>query len=156
MSGVNIVIGSENFENLNDFLAVQERLQDNFILSLDYFSNGYKGPLELIENAKYWPKNVIVMSLANVGANLGVNTPLLNTIKQSATSRNIYAAGGVRNLEDLQMLQSIGVQGALLATSLHQQQITTLHLENINRKSPNHWAFSKLNELKKIILSLRE
>ncbi len=152
MSDVNIVIGSENFESLIDFLTVQELLQDNFILSLDYFANGYKGPLELIENAKYWPKNVIVMSLANVGANLGVDTPILNSIKQLTSSNNIYAAGGVRNLEDLQTLQSIGVQGALLATSLHQQQITTLHLESINKKSPiKNWAFSKLNELKNLL-----
>ncbi len=136
MSGVNIVIGSENFESLKDFLSVRELLQDNFILSLDYFSRGYQGPSELIVNTEYWPKNVIVMSLENVGANQGVNTQLLNTIKQLATLNNIYAAGGVRNLEDLQSLQTIGVQGALIATALHQQQITKLELDKLNRKSP--------------------
>jgi phosphoribosylformimino-5-aminoimidazole carboxamide ribotide isomerase len=151
LSGVNLAIGTENFTHLDDFLAIRELLQDNFTLSLDYFSAGYQGPIELIEHSTYWPKNVIVMSLANIGANQGANTPLLNTLQQRSPTTNLYAAGGVRNLEDLQALQTMGVAGALVATALHQQQITTPDLEALHKKSPTHWAFSKLTALKKLL-----
>lgn len=151
LSGVNLVIGTENFNHLDDFLAVRKLLQDHFILSLDYFSAGYQGPVELIEHSTYWPNDVIVMSLANVGANQGVDTTLLNTLQQQSPKTNLYAAGGVRNLEDLQALQTTGAAGALVATALHQQQITKAALETFHKKSPTNWAFSKLAALKNLL-----
>lgn len=151
LSGLNLVIGTENFTHFDDFLAVRELLQDNFILSLDYFSAGYQGPIELIEHSTYWPKDVIIMSLANVGANQGVNTTLLNTLQQQSPQTNLYAAGGVRNLEDLQSLQTMGLAGVLIATALHQQQITKSDLKALHKKSPTHWAFSKRIQLKNLL-----
>ena len=128
MSGVNLVIGSENFTQLADYLVIRDLLQDHFKLSLDFMPQGYAGPIDLLENTQHWPKEVIVMSLANVGANLGVNTALLNSIQQRAPHTHIYAAGGVRHIDDLTSLQAMGIRGALIASALHQKQITQAQL----------------------------
>lgn len=124
-----LVLGSENFLQLEDFLALNT--PPNIALSLDFLPLGYQGPPELLNSSAYWPKDVIVMSLNHVGTNQGVNTPLLTAILQQSTTHNIYIAGGVRNINDLIMLKSIGVSGALIATSLHQQQITAAQLSQL-------------------------
>jgi phosphoribosylformimino-5-aminoimidazole carboxamide ribotide isomerase len=151
MSGVNIILGSENFKKINDFLSLKELLQENFILSLDYFSNGFIGPSELIESTEHWPENVIAMTLENVGANQGVNTELLQKIRHQSPLTNLFAAGGVRNIDDLKALQGLNIQGVLVATALHLQQITKIELDEVNRKSPKNRARSKLQTLKKLL-----
>jgi phosphoribosylformimino-5-aminoimidazole carboxamide ribotide isomerase len=129
MPNVNLVLGTENFKNLEEYLLIRQLLQNNFILSLDYFSSGFLGPSELLKKNEYWPKDVIVMSLANVGSNQGANIVLLSEMKLKAPQTNVYAAGGIRNQEDLQTIKAIGLQGALLATSLHNLQINTQQLK---------------------------
>jgi phosphoribosylformimino-5-aminoimidazole carboxamide ribotide isomerase len=129
MSGVNLIIGSENFVQLEDYLAIKQSLQDHFMLSLDFMPNGYKGPTELLENSSHWPKHVIVMALAHVGSNSGVNTQLLETIKTVAPQTHFYAAGGVRNQDDLIQLEEMGISGVLVASALHQKQLTREQLD---------------------------
>lgn len=124
MSGVHLVIGSENFSRLENYLDIKNLLQDHFMLSLDFMPQGYVGPIELLENPQYWPQEVIVMSLANVGATQGANLNLLNTIKSLAPHHHLFAAGGVRDLYDLKQLNSVGASGVLVATAIHQQKIT--------------------------------
>lgn len=141
------ILGSENFMHLEDYLAIKEE----GILSLDFmpehfnselFSSknnaagsqypcGFRGCAELFDNAKYWPKNVIVMALAQVGANAGVNVDLLQKILVLKTDQNIYAAGGVRGLDDLIALKEMGVHGALVATALHQLQMSSKEIEGL-------------------------
>lgn len=134
MSGVHLVIGSENFSRLENYLVIKNLLRDHFMLSLDFMPQGYIGPIELLDNLQYWPQEVIVMSLANVGTQLGVNTDLLKLIQQRAPGHNINAAGGVCNLADLIMLKNLGVAGVLLATAIHQQTISTQEFEKIMAK----------------------
>jgi phosphoribosylformimino-5-aminoimidazole carboxamide ribotide isomerase len=133
------ILGSENFAHLEDYLA----FNTDFILSLDFMPEplldkpildknhaagsqypcAFQGSAELLKNSAYWPNNVIVMSLAQVGANAGVNVDLMQKILALRTNQNIYAAGGVRDLEDLIQLKNIGIHGALVATALHQKQL---------------------------------
>lgn len=126
-----IVLGSENFSTIEDYLSLCSVIKTP-ILSLDYFLDGYHGPSELLTHHKYWPKDVIVMSLGNVGANNGVNFPLLNELLEHAKGLNIYAAGGVRDIKDLRLLKSIRVKGALMATSLHQRQISADEINSLS------------------------
>ena len=127
-----LIIGSENFSHMNDYtsLNVQDK---NYILSLDFMPLGYQGPTELLTNTEYWPQDVIVMSLSNVGANNGMNIDLLQKTMARAKSFNIIAAGGIRNADDLVMLKEMGISAVLLATSLHQKQISTEQLESIKQ-----------------------
>jgi phosphoribosylformimino-5-aminoimidazole carboxamide ribotide isomerase len=129
-----LIIGSENFASIGNYCALNHKT-NNFILSLDFFVQGYQGPAELLTNTEYWPQDVIVMSLANVGANQGVNEALMHEILQRAaiksSGNNVYAAGGVRGFDDLTLLKKMGVGGALIATALHQNQISILQLADL-------------------------
>lgn len=134
---IRLVIGSEKYAKIDNYLSLN--LQNvNFILSLDFMPHGYKGPKELLTNTKYWPQDVIVMSLSNVGSNQGVNTALLDEIIAYAKNFNIYAAGGIRDVDDLLVLKEMGIHGALIASALHKKQISTKSLENLHpQKSPS-------------------
>jgi len=133
----NVILASENFSDLDNFLNIKAQLASShilasdYILSLDFMPDGYRGPSELLTDTQYWPENVILMSLAHVGANHGVNLELLTQFKQHATQFNLYAAGGIRNLDDLIMLKQAGIQGALVASALHTRQIGTDELNSL-------------------------
>ncbi|MGB7816442.1 MAG: HisA/HisF-related TIM barrel protein [Methylotenera sp.] len=127
----NLIFASENFSRIGNFLALKNQQDFSFTLSLDFMPTGYQGPAELLRNSAYWPDDVIVMSLANVGTNQGVNIKLMNEIMPRAAGFNIYAAGGTRSLDDLAVLKKIGVHGALIATALHQKQITYQQLDSL-------------------------
>lgn len=128
----NLILGSENFSDLENFLAVRKHLDSDFILSLDYLPDGYHGPSELIENSDYWPENVLLMSLTHVGANQGVNTKLLERFKSRTQRFKLFAAGGVRNAEDLNNLKQAGYCGALVASALHAKQITAQEIATVS------------------------
>ena len=61
---------------------------------------------------------VIVLDLARVGSQEGVDTAFLKRVIDQ-TSLSVYVGGGVCSISDLVELQALGVEGALIATSLH-------------------------------------
>jgi phosphoribosylformimino-5-aminoimidazole carboxamide ribotide isomerase len=123
-SNFNVILGSENFSDLDNFLEIKKHLGADFVLSLDFMPDGYCGPSALIENANYWPENVILMSLADVGANQGPNLVLLAKFKTYSEKFNLYSAGGVRNIDDLNLLKTAGIHGTFIASALHSKQIS--------------------------------
>lgn len=125
---IKLILGSENFSTIEQYLAVYQANNIEKILSLDFMPNGYQGPLALLENTIHWPQDVIIMSLAHVGANQGASSDLLAKVKQNTGKFNVYAAGGVRDITDLNTLKSIGVHGALVATALHNKQLSSQQL----------------------------
>jgi phosphoribosylformimino-5-aminoimidazole carboxamide ribotide isomerase len=70
---------------------------------------------------------VIVLDLARVGSDEGVNTAFLGHVFANLKMR-VYAGGGVRNMADLVELENLGVSGVLLATALHSGKITAEQL----------------------------
>ena len=66
-----------------------------------------------------WPARVIVMTLDRVGSQSGPDLERLRTVKAAAKDRAIYAAGGVRGADDLQLLMNAGITGVLVASGLH-------------------------------------
>jgi len=119
----NVILGSENFSNLDNFINIRKLLDSNFVLSLDFMPGGYHGPLELLHHTEYWPENVILMSLSYVGANQGPDLELIDKFRQHSQQHKLYSAGGIRNTADLYSLQQAGIYGALVATALHSKQI---------------------------------
>jgi phosphoribosylformimino-5-aminoimidazole carboxamide ribotide isomerase len=102
------------------------------LLSLDFRGDAFLGPARLLASAGTWPHRVIVMTLARVGTGGGPDfTRLDEIIGRAGPSRQVYAAGGVRNMDDLKRLRDLGVAGALVATALHTGQIKTGDLEEI-------------------------
>ncbi|ACT48242.1 HisA/HisF-related TIM barrel protein [Methylotenera mobilis] len=127
-AGVKLILGSENFVSMEQYLAIYHVISEQTILSLDFMPTGYQGPQALLESTAYWPQAVIIMSLAHVGANQGVNLQLLTQTQAKAGDFNLYAAGGVRDIADLNTLKSLGIHGALIATAIHSKQLTQQQL----------------------------
>lgn len=63
------------------------------------------------------------MTLAKVGSNSGIDIDLLEQFKEYAEQFKLFAAGGVRDVHDLKLLKAMGMQGALVASALHNQTI---------------------------------
>jgi phosphoribosylformimino-5-aminoimidazole carboxamide ribotide isomerase len=124
-----LVLGSESFQTLDQYQSVVQQLSCPFTLSLDFLPQGYTGPKDLLQHTEYWPKDIIVMTLAKVGANIGADLQALKQVMAKTKQHHFYAAGGIRNIKDLLHLKQLGINGALLATSLHHQQITANELQ---------------------------
>ena len=113
------VIGSESQRDGALLSRVAEAL-----LSLDFRGDAFLGPLEILERPELWPQRIIVMTLARVGSAAGPDIERLAAIRAIADGRMIYAAGGVRDANDLSMLRAAGLAGAIVATALHDGHLT--------------------------------
>jgi phosphoribosylformimino-5-aminoimidazole carboxamide ribotide isomerase len=99
------------------------------ILSLDFRGEGFVGPPALLERAELWPDRVIVMTLARVGAEQGPDLARVAGVVRRAAGRQVFAAGGVRDTDDLRALRDVGAAGALVATALHNGAIGSAALQ---------------------------
>lgn len=116
---IRCVIGSEKQETVDQYTTLVEELSfTSPILSLDFNSQDFIGPSSLLQSEN-WPETLICMTLGKVGSYEGPDTRLLAALTHKNFLGKIYAAGGIRNIEDLQRLKSIGVCGALVASGLH-------------------------------------
>jgi phosphoribosylformimino-5-aminoimidazole carboxamide ribotide isomerase len=121
------VLGSESQRDSE--LIGQHRDSTRLVLSLDFRDDAFQGPPEILAEPALWPQRVIVMTLARVGSGAGPDLRRLATIQSIAGGRKIYAAGGVRNADDLRALKEAGISGALIATALHGRRIVATHLQ---------------------------
>ncbi|HLD09415.1 MAG TPA: HisA/HisF-related TIM barrel protein [Methylophilaceae bacterium] len=141
-SGINLnwVIGSESLRRLDDYLSLKKLCGESHVLSLDFAldstGQGYQGPSELIEESTHWPDKVIAMTLSLVGSDSGPDNQLLAQLINRSSGQKIYAAGGVRHTMDIQQLKEMGVGGALIASALHNQQITSAELGSLLNINP--------------------
>jgi phosphoribosylformimino-5-aminoimidazole carboxamide ribotide isomerase len=121
------IIGSESQRDAR--LIARRQGSRRVVLSLDFRGDAFQGPDEILAKPALWPSRVIVMTLARVGAGEGPDLERFETIRTIAGSREIYAAGGVRDAADLSALKSAGAAGALIATALHERRIIAADLE---------------------------
>ena len=126
------VIGSESITSLQDYRAISYAIHSQHVLSLDYAATSALGIKELHDAARFWPDDTICMTLNQVGSQLGPNLAQLQVLQQLNLARKnpsrIYAAGGVRNLDDCLQLKQLGIAGALVASALHNGNIKTRDL----------------------------
>lgn len=123
------VIGSES--QRDGVLLAHHGDSRQMVLSLDFRGETFQGPPEILAEPALWPRRVIVMTLARVGAGAGPDLERLAAIRSIAGDREIYAAGGVRDAADLRALKAAGASGALVATALHERRIVKADLEAI-------------------------
>nr|WP_255607455.1 HisA/HisF-related TIM barrel protein [Ancylobacter sp. Lp-2] len=116
------VLGTESMADAAGGLAALR--EGPTVLSLDHDTEGRRGPAELHERAELWPDEVIVMTLARVGGDAGPDYDRLRDVLGRAGARRVYAAGGVRDVEDLRRLRDIGVAGVLVASALHDGRLS--------------------------------
>jgi phosphoribosylformimino-5-aminoimidazole carboxamide ribotide isomerase len=126
-----LVIGSES---QRDLCLVQEFVDDARVaLSLDFRDDRFLGPQALLVDPALWPDCVIVMSLTRIGGRAGPDLDRLKTIRAAAgPGRRLYAGGGVRDIHDLTMLARAGIDGALVASCLHDGRVTKQDLAALN------------------------
>jgi phosphoribosylformimino-5-aminoimidazole carboxamide ribotide isomerase len=131
--GLNVtwVIGSESLSTLNDYMNLKQLCGRNYSLSLDFAATGYEGPAELLHSPVQWPDTIIAMTLTHVGSNLGPDFALLTELRDRKPGQKIYAAGGVRHIQDLQQLKAMGIQGALVASALHTAEVSATELNGL-------------------------
>ena len=128
------VIGSENITSINDIIGLKQALAEEFILSLDFNAQGFLGPTDLFNSSLHWPNKIIAMTLDKVGSNQGVDLQKLKSLINKNLPHEFYAAGGVRNLEDLKKISEIGISGALIASALHNKQLNDADITYTNNK----------------------
>jgi phosphoribosylformimino-5-aminoimidazole carboxamide ribotide isomerase len=124
-----LVLGSETLKDQ----AVLRRLckDDRIVLSLDYRGDDFVGPAELLSDVDMWPSRVIAMTLARVGSRMGPDWERLEATKNAGRGRRVYAAGGVRDADDLVALAHRGIAGALVASCLHNGMLTGAQIERL-------------------------
>lgn len=116
-----LVLGSESQADLGLLDALKD--EPRLVLSLDYMGEQPLGPPALFTTPAAWPRRVIVMTLARVGAGAGPDLERLRVIHAQAPDHQLYAAGGVRGPEDLAILRATGCVGVLVASALHSGRI---------------------------------
>ncbi|MEJ0050786.1 MAG: HisA/HisF-related TIM barrel protein [Methylovirgula sp.] len=121
-----LVIGSESLDE--SATRPQLRAESRRVLSLDFRGDVFQGPARLAADTSLWPQRIIVMTLAKVGTGSGPDFQRLGEIRAQAPKHEIYAAGGIRDGNDLRALAMAGTAGALVATALHDGKITKQHL----------------------------
>jgi phosphoribosylformimino-5-aminoimidazole carboxamide ribotide isomerase len=124
-----LVLGSETQkdETLLGLLGKDDRI----ILSLDYRGDDFVGPAPLLGNVDAWPSRIIAMTLARVGSRMGPDWARLEAIKNAGRGRHVYAAGGVRDADDLVTLAHLGIAGALVASCLHNRTLTGAQIAHL-------------------------
>ena len=115
------VIGSEVLMQTDWLKALAK---EHWILSLDFRGKNFFGPLNLLADTAIWPHKVLGMNLTHVGSEDGPDYDLLAQLQRRGDECEIYAAGGVRDEIDLRNLAHRGIRGALVATALHNGNIT--------------------------------
>jgi len=68
-------------------------------------------------------EEIILLDLARVGTRSGIEREFLTEARGTFPELTLLVGGGVRDISDLVDLQTIGINGALIATALHQGTI---------------------------------
>ncbi len=128
---IQIVLGSESFSSIAQYQSLTPKFIRPFTLSLDFSPQSYLGPEALLQDPQHWPAEIIAMTLSQVGANTGVDIQILQSLLSKAGKQGVYAAGGIRDINDLLQLRQQAVKGALIASALHNKQLTSKDLANL-------------------------
>ena len=100
------------------------QLDADLILSLDFKQDQAAGHGDWFKSNQFWPKRIIVMTLNRVGSQLGPDFEKLTDLRQNYPDKTIIAAGGIRDLADLQQLKQLGIDAVLIASALHNGRLT--------------------------------
>ena len=131
------VIGSETLLDAEFMSLARKRCGDvSPVLSLDFIAEVFKGPQALLADpARYWPERVLAMNLRRVGSDAGPDLALIASLAAKAPGREVYAAGGVRSVEDLECVAAAGAAGALIATALHDGRLGPSELSRFDQSN---------------------
>lgn len=126
------VIATESIVE-QDLADLKQGADNNFILSLDFSAqNTQMGEPHLYKSPGLWPKRLILMTLGLVGKNSGPDLIKLADYHHNYPEHDFIAAGGVRHVKDLLQLKKTGIEIALVASALHNKNLTNRDIEQLN------------------------
>lgn len=136
-----IIIGSETLNNL-DFVkkSIKKFGQNRIIVSVDIkegklLSNSKKINFMSINQfiqriEKLGIKKIILLDLDLVGTQSGINFELIKKILKM-TKMKIIVGGGIKDIQELEMLRKFGIYGVLIASVLHNENNAMDELKNL-------------------------
>ncbi|WP_292388727.1 HisA/HisF-related TIM barrel protein [Methanosarcina sp. UBA5] len=78
-----------------------------------------ESPFEIVKLLNYLPlKDLIFLDLDRVGTASGFDSEFLRKLVE-CSRHSVLLAGGVKDMEDLFILDKLGIKGALVATAIH-------------------------------------
>lgn len=132
-----LVLGTESLADPEVLMSLAATEPARIVLSLDFRGDLFQGPADILGRPALWPQRVIAMTLGRVGSGAGPDLARLEGIVlRCGTDRHVYAAGGVRNPEDLEELAAMGVAGALVATALHDGRLRPHDIASVFGTTP--------------------
>lgn len=126
-----LVAGSETLADTA--LLESDADRHDIVLSLDYRDGRALGPIGIAAHPELWPARTICMMLDRVGSGRGPDLALLQQLQRDAPQTRIFAAGGIRGADDLAQLHECGVDGALLASALHDGHVDATQLQRFGQ-----------------------
>jgi HisA/HisF family protein len=126
-----LVVGSESLETVRVWHDIASEAPSRTVLSLDFRDGEFMGPETLLTDQSLWPARVILMTLDRVGGDGGPDIARIKEVIGRAGSRRVYAAGGVRDRRDLDLIRATGAAGVLVASALHAKKISAGDLREI-------------------------
>ncbi|XHH09580.1 MAG: HisA/HisF-related TIM barrel protein [Candidatus Bathyarchaeia archaeon] len=134
-SGVSkIITGTETLKTKTFIKEAVKQLGANHVIASLDMKNGdvltqpnFDGPTDALGLLKEFKalgvKEFILLDLARVGSREGVNTKFQKEAL-ALLGDGVFVGGGVRSVEDLLALKTLGISGVLLATALHTGKIS--------------------------------
>ena len=89
----------------------------------------------LFYDSNPWPEKVIIMTLSKVGTSTGPDIRRLKHFQDHWPNTKFIAAGGLRDEQDLVLLQKNGIKSVLVASALHSGKLTAESIRNTSAKS---------------------
>jgi len=135
-----VIIGTETLPSIS-FVgeAVKSLGSERVVVSLDLrgekvisgFELGkFRNPVRLLREFRgMGVDQIIVLDLARVGSEEGVNMPILKEVLRNENGK-VFVGGGVRDIKELVELKNVGVFGVLVATALHSGRISLEELRH--------------------------
>jgi phosphoribosylformimino-5-aminoimidazole carboxamide ribotide isomerase len=123
--GTKTVLGTETLADPGVIAQTAARLgAENIILSLDYrdgLLQGEEDEPHLLEAAFFAGiQRFIVLDLARVGSRGGIAcADTIERLRKTFPVADLIAGGGIRDWADVERVESVGANGVLVATSLH-------------------------------------
>jgi phosphoribosylformimino-5-aminoimidazole carboxamide ribotide isomerase len=136
------IVGSETLPSLGALREIRDTLPPGRLLfSVDIGANGVISrspalggatPSAALETvAAEGMSSAILLTLDQVGTGNGPAWSTLETARAAFPQIRMIAGGGVRTPDDLARLADMGIEGALVATSLHRGWITGAHVRDL-------------------------
>jgi len=127
---IDIVLGSEALSSLNELETLLAALPaGRTFLSLDRNGEQRLGCAAVFDNPAAWPERLIHMNLSRVGSDGGPDLAGLAELRvRAGTGRKLFAAGGVRDADDLRRLAADHIAGVLIGSALHDGRLDATSL----------------------------